>query len=196
MPRILRILNRFNLGGPSYNAAYLTKYLGQEFETLLIGGLKNDDEDSSEFIFHNFGVTPLIIEEMRRPLNLLEDRKAYKRIRKIIAEFQPDIVHTHAAKAGALGRMAAFSKKVPVVVHTFHGHVFHSYFGRAKTEMFKLFERRMSARTDAIVAISETQKRELTLDHRICDEDKVHVIPLGFDLDRFQQDRDEKRKAF
>ena len=106
MPKVLRIINRFNLGGPTYNAAYLTKYLSPDFETLLIGGMKDETEESSEFILENLGLNYRVIPEMKRTINPLNDLSAFNKIKKIIQEFQPDIVHTHAAKAGALGRRA------------------------------------------------------------------------------------------
>lgn len=133
---------------------------------------------------------------MKRSINPLNDYKAYKEIRKIIREFKPDIVHTHASKSGALGRLAAIKENVPVIVHTFHGHVFHSYFSGITTSIFKRVERYLAKRSSAIVAISEIQKTELCDVHKICLREKMEVIPLGFDLDRFQQNRDEKRKAF
>src|SRR5271170_4972978 len=102
MPKVLRIINRLNLGGPTYNAAYLSKFLGPEFETLLVSGMKDETEESSEFILEKLGLDVLHIPEMYRDLNPLRDYGAYKRIRKIIAQFRPDIVHTHAAKAGAV----------------------------------------------------------------------------------------------
>lgn len=194
--RILRIINRFNLGGPTYNVAYLSKYISSEFETLLIGGAKDETEESSDFIVNNLGLHPFIIEEMRREIDLKQDFAAYKKIKKIIQEFQPDIVHTHASKAGTLGRLAAHSCDVPVIVHTFHGHVFHSYFGKLKTTFYKNIERFLAKRSTAIIAISEKQKEELTRIHHICREDKVMVIPLGFDLSKFQNDQQEKRKTF
>src|SRR6188768_3818801 len=108
MPRVLRIINRLNLGGPTYNAAYLSKYLAPEFETMLVAGIKEKDEESSEFIVEEMDLKPVFIPEMRREINLLNDRKAYLKIKKLIGEFKPDIVHTHAAKAGTLGRLAAW----------------------------------------------------------------------------------------
>jgi len=126
MKRILRIINRFNLGGPTFNAAYLTKYLYPEYETLLIGGIHEEHEESSEFILNSLGIKAIVIPEMRRSINGLSDYQAYLKIKKIINNFNPHIVHTHASKAGMLGRKAAFDTNVPVVVHTFHGHVFHS----------------------------------------------------------------------
>lgn len=196
MPRILRIINRFNLGGPAYNVAYLTKYLAPEYETLLIGGDKEPDEESSLFIFKEMGIEPLVIKEMNRSVNFLQDIKAYYRIKKIIKEFKPDIVHTHAAKAGALGRLAAYNCKVPIIVHTFHGHVFHSYFGRLKTTIYKNIERFLAKKTTTIIAISERQKQELCIEHKIAPLEKTKVIPLGFDLLKFSENQEEKRKAF
>tara|TARA_B100000809_G_scaffold266684_1_gene330704 strand:+ start:21 stop:1223 length:1203 start_codon:yes stop_codon:yes gene_type:complete len=194
--KVLRIINRFNLGGPTFNAAYLTKYLEPEFETLLVGGIKYEEEESSEFILEKLGLTPIVIPEMKRSINFKEDKKAYRKLIKIIEDFQPDIVHTHASKAGTLGRLAAAKCKVPVIVHTFHGHVFHSYFGKAKTLFYKTIERRLARKSTKIIAISDIQKKELWKEHRICKEEKLAVIPLGFDLDRFQENIEEKRKSF
>ncbi|HIN40530.1 MAG TPA: glycosyltransferase family 1 protein [Flavobacteriales bacterium] len=196
MPKVLRIINRFNLGGPTFNAAYLTKYLAPEFETKLVGGSKDDSEDSSEFIVRNLGIEPVIVPEMKRSINLKNDFTAYKKIYQIIKEFKPDIVHTHASKAGTLGRIAAIRLNVPVIVHTFHGHVFHSYFGSAKTLLYKTIERYLSRKSTKIIAISELQKKELSEIHKICPPDKIDVIPLGFDLDRFRENTETKRIWF
>lgn len=196
MPKVLRIINRFNIGGPTYNAAYLTKYLSDDFETLLVGGQKDISEDSSEFILNQLGLKPIIIPEMKREINFKNDRIAYQKIKQIIEEFKPDIVHTHASKAGAIGRLAAHNMKVPVIIHTFHGHVFHSYFGKAKTKAYKKIEQYLAKRSSSIVAISTIQKNELSEDHNICAKEKIKVIPLGFDLDRFNENKTLKRKTF
>lgn len=196
MPRILRIANRFNLGGPTYNVAYLTKYISPEFETLLLGGEKDDTEEGSEHILEDLGIKPIIIPEMKREVSVADDRAAYLKIKKIIQDFKPDIVHTHASKAGTLGRMAAFSTNVPVVVHTFHGHVFHSYFGKLKTEFYKNVERYLALRSSKIIAISEKQKEELSQVHKICPAKKIEIIPLGFDLNKFNENKEENRKKF
>lgn len=196
MPRILRIANRFNLGGPTFNVAYLTKYLPSDYETLLIGGDKEENEASSSHILQDLGIEPIIIPEMKRELSPGLDWNAYRKVKRIIRDFKPDIVHTHAAKAGAIGRQAAYDLKVPAIVHTFHGHVFHSYFGNLKTEFYKSVERNMAKKSSAIVAISEIQKQELSEIHRICESSKLHVIPLGFDLSRFDTDMNQKRSEF
>lgn len=196
MPRVLRIINRFNLGGPTYNAAYLSRYLSSDFETMLIGGIKEDSEESSEYIVRNLGLEPVLIPEMRRSLNPTNDFVAYRKISKIIKEFKPDIVHTHASKAGTVGRMAAARQNVPVVVHTFHGHVFHSYFNSAKTRVILNIEQGLAEQTSKIIAISEKQKEELSQTFKIAPPEKFEVIPLGFDLSRFRENNDEKRLAF
>ena len=196
MPRILRILNRFNLGGPTYNAAYLSKYMPSEFETLLIGGQKAESEASSLHITEDLGLDPIVIPTMLRELNPKKDYESYLKIKEIIADFKPDIVHTHASKAGALGRLAAINSDVPHLVHTFHGHVFHGYFNPVKTKMYKTVERYLAKKTDRIVTISNIQKTELGVEHRICPLDKIEVIPLGFDLDRFQVNQEENRNTF
>lgn len=196
MPRILRILNRFNLGGPTHNAAYLTRYLEPEFETLLVGGSQEATEEGSHHILSSLGVKPMILPELQREVAPWRDRGAYRRIKKLIRDFKPDIVHTHAAKAGAVGRMAAADLGVKAIVHTFHGHVFHSYFGPVRTALYKNIERYLARRSSRIVAISDLQRNELVDEHRICDADKVSVIPLGFDLSRFQEGQASKRALF
>jgi len=196
MPRVLRIINRFNLGGPTHNAAYLTRYLPSDYETLLVGGSQEATEEGSHHILRNLGIEPVILPELQREVAPWRDRGAYTRIKKLIKEFKPDIVHTHAAKAGAVGRMAAADLGVKAIVHTFHGHVFHSYFGPVRTALYKNIERFLARRSSRIIAISEKQKHELVDEHRITKADKVSVIPLGFDLSRFQADQAVKRALF
>ncbi len=196
MPKILRIINRLNLGGPTYNAAYLTKYLAPEFETMLVAGVRLGSEESSEFIVQSMGINPVYIPEMHRELSLINDFAAYRKIKSILRDFKPDIVHTHAAKAGTLGRLAAIACKTPVILHTFHGHVFHSYFSPAKTRLFIQIEKYLASRSSAIIAISEMQKDDLCNRFRICKPEKCEVIPLGFDLERFALNREINRKEF
>ena len=196
MPRVLRILNRLIIGGPLLNAAYLTRYLPPEFETLLVVGEKEDHEHDAGFITDQLGIKPMYVPEMGRSISPRKDYKAYNRIKEIIKKYKPDIVHTHAAKPGAVGRLAAENLKVPVIIHTYHGHVFHSYFNSIKTRFIIATERWLAKRTDAIIAISPQQMKELTKDFNIAPEEKFRIIPVGLDLEKFQQDSGTKRKKF
>ncbi len=191
--KVLRIINRFNIGGPTYNATFLTAFLGDDFETMLVGGMPEEGESDSLYILEKYNVTPFLMKEMVRKPSLKNDKAAYRKIKDIIEEFKPDIVHTHASKAGALGRKAAASCRVPIILHTFHGHVFHSYFGKLKTMIFKQIERNLAKKSDVIIAISNIQKEELTKIHRICNEEKVKVVPLGFDLQNFKDKKEKER---
>ena len=121
------LLHNFESIAPSFN----------DFETKLCGGQHEKHEGDSLFIPLQYGLEPQIIDVLERNVNFSNDRKALKAIRRIILEYKPDVVHTHASKAGALGRYAAYKEKVPVIVHTFYGHVFHSYFGKLKTVLIR-----------------------------------------------------------
>jgi glycosyltransferase involved in cell wall biosynthesis len=195
--RILRIMHRINIGGPTHHAGYLTKYLNNdEFETLLISGIINKDEESGEHILNEIGVKVEYVKNMGRSINLLKDIKSYFEIKGIIKKFRPHIVHTHAAKSGTLGRLAAISENIPLIIHTFHGHVFHSYFGKFKTKIYLLIERYLAKKSDKIIAISKEQKEELVNKFSICPNEKIEIIQLGFDLSKFSKNSEFKRKSF
>ena len=191
--KILRIINRFNIGGPVYNAILLSAYMTEEYDTLLIGGLPEKNEENSTYIAEKYGVNPLLISEMQREPNFKNDRKALKKLKEIILTYQPDIVHTHASKAGALGRKAAFDCAVPIVVHTYHGHVFHSYFNWWKTKLYQAIEKRLAKKTTGIIAISELQKNDLALKYKICELEKIEIINLGLDLGPFNENKTDNR---
>jgi glycosyltransferase involved in cell wall biosynthesis len=170
--------------------------MAPEFETMLVIGGKDDHEQDADHLTANLGLSPVVVPEMVRQISPVNDGIAYKKITRLIEKFRPDIVHTHAAKSGLLGRLAADACKVPVIVHTFHGHVFHSYFSKWKTNTFINIERYLAKRSTGIIAISELQKNELTNIYKICPPEKMQIIPLGLDLDKFQQYQDAKRAEF
>lgn len=196
MPKIILIINRLIIGGPIHNVAYLTKYLSPEYEAFLMGGKEEKGEKNAGILLREQGIEPIIIPDMHRPIHFLKDWHAYNKIRSFIREFRPDIVHTHASKAGTLGRMAAVKEKVPVIIHTFHGHVFHSYFSKPATFVYEKIEQWLATKTTKIIAVSQSQKQELSQVYKICKPEKIEVIPIGFDLDKFQQNKDGKRKSF
>jgi glycosyltransferase involved in cell wall biosynthesis len=196
MPRVLRILNRLIIGGPALNATYLTKYMAPDFDTTLVIGGKDDHEQDADHITDNLGIEPIIIPEMKRSIHPINDGQAYRKVKELINKIKPDIVHTHAAKSGVIGRMAADACKVPVIVHTFHGHVFHSYFNKLTSSTFIHIERYLAKRSSGIIAISKSQKDELCNTYKICPEEKVNIIPLGLDLDKFRIGFTGKRATF
>ena len=141
--KILRILNRFNVGGPVYNATYLTKYLNSDlYETLLIGGKPEKHEQSADYILNELEVSFKQLKFMRRAISPLFDLISLIQIIIIIYKFKPHIIHTHAAKSGLLGRLASmlYYKKVRLV-HTYHGNVFEGYFSNFKNNILIFIER-------------------------------------------------------
>ncbi|MEK9149539.1 MAG: glycosyltransferase, partial [Candidatus Desantisbacteria bacterium] len=130
------------------------------------------------------GIDLIFLPELGRELHPLRDIITFLKLFWIIRKIKPDIVHTHTAKAGAVGRLAAWLAGVGVIIHTFHGHVLHSYFSPAKTKLFILIERLLARITDKIIVLTESQKREI-LGFGIGKENKFSVIPLGLELDKF-----------
>lgn len=194
--RILRILNRLNIGGPIYNAVYLTEYLSPEFETTLAAGSYYESEGDSSYIAKERGINPVVVPNMVRPIRPIPDFKAYRFLRRLIRELKPDIVHTHGNKSGAVGRLAAAHERVPVIVHTIHGNYFQGYFSAPVLRVLLEVERYLGRKSHAIIAISQLQKRELADQFRVAPADKIRVIPNGFELGRFSEDFETKRAAF
>ncbi len=198
MPKILTVLNRLNVGGPSYIVAFLAKYLNPNYESHILAGYKEPNEGNSEYIMQDMGLSYEYVPNMFRSINFSKDKEAYRFIKKAITQYKPDIVHTHAAKAGALGRFAAYySKEKPkAIVHTYHGNVFDGYFSPIKTKVILSIERFLAKRSDAIIAISDQQKDDLVNRFKIAPANKIHVIRLGFDLEKFADNTAEKRRKF
>jgi GT2 family glycosyltransferase/glycosyltransferase involved in cell wall biosynthesis len=189
--KILRIVSRLNVGGVSIHVATLTQKTNKErFETRLVSGARSPDEGDMGYLFQNTGTPVCVIPELQRAINPLKDLVAFLKIFKFIVRERPDIVDTHTAKAGAIGRLAALSYRMTGgrkvrLVHTFHGNVLEGYFGPTVTLLFKAIERLMAFFTDAVIAISQTQKDELVNSHRIAGPEKISIIKLGFDLRSF-----------
>ena len=194
--KILRILNRFNVGGPIYNAAYLTKYINKEvYETLLIGGKHESHEQSAEYILNGLDVSFKQLKFMRRAISPLFDLISLIQIIIIIYKFKPHIIHTHAAKSGLLGRLASllYYKKVRLV-HTYHGNVFEGYFSNFKNNILIFIERFLAKKSTKIIAISKLQSHDLIYKYKICEKEKIEIVPLGFDLNRFTENKSLKRE--
>ena len=194
--KVLRILNRFNVGGPVYNATYLTKFLNTDlYETLLIGGEPEKHEQSADYILNDLEVSFRKLRLMRRAISPIFDLISLIQIIIIIYQYKPNIIHTHAAKSGLLGRLASlfYYKKVKVV-HTYHGNVFEGYFSNFKNRILLFVERFLAKKSTKIIAISKLQSQDLIYKYKICEKEKIEIVPLGFDLHRFTENINSKRK--
>ncbi|MBI4469753.1 MAG: glycosyltransferase [Acidobacteria bacterium] len=192
--RILRIIDRLNVGGPTKHVAWLSAGLaGEQFQTTLVAGSVPENEGDLSSFARSLGVEPVIIPEMSREISFKDFTVLVKLIR-LLHSIKPAIVHTHKAKAGALGRLATLIYRWSTpsalwlqprrcrVIHTFHGHIFHSYYGRTKTRIFLAIERILARWcTNTIVAISREQQREIQEDFRVGRAEQFEVIPLGVD---------------
>ena len=159
--RVLRIIARMNVGGPAWQSSVLTRGLaGHGYETRLLAG--RVDEGEAAFVALRDPDLPVVdIEGLGRSVRIGGDLRAFVSICREIRRFRPHIVHTHTAKAGVLGRLAAFVNRVPVRVHTFHGHVLHGYFSPPVSRLVRLVERVLARGTTALVAVGERVRDEL-----------------------------------
>jgi GT2 family glycosyltransferase/glycosyltransferase involved in cell wall biosynthesis len=189
--KVLRIIARLNIGGPSIHVAMLTQGLEKNrFQSTLVAGRVSSQEGDMSYLFGDFDEKPIMIPELQREPRFIKDLKSLFQVLRIMSREKPDIVDTHTAKAGAIGRIAVFLHKLihrrnVRVVHTFHGHVFRGYFGKPRSLFFLWVERLLAKITDVIIAISESQKSELSSKYRIAPTRKFRVVPLGFDLAPF-----------
>jgi len=194
--RILRLIARLNIGGPAIHVSLLTQGIDPErFQSVLVTGKVSVNEGDMSYLADTYGIKPIIISDLQREISIVNDVMCLFRILRIINQEKPDIVHTHTAKAGTVGRIAVFIHNLIYrdkirVIHTFHGHVFHGYFGRIMSKMFILTERILAKITDIVIAISESQKNELVNKYRIAQASKVRVVKLGFDLEPFFSSKD------
>ncbi len=194
--RVVRIIDRLNVGGPAKHVTWLTAGLDPErFETTLLTGVVPESEGDMSYFARAAGVEPIVIEEMSRELSVGDVVVLFKILRELF-RLKPQIVHTHKAKAGAVGRVAATIYKwlTPSalrlrprglgVIHTYHGHIFHSYYGAAKTRLFIAIERALARFcADRIVAISERQRDEICCAYKVGRPEQFTVIPLGIGFD-------------
>jgi glycosyltransferase involved in cell wall biosynthesis len=183
---ILRIIGRLNVGGPAIHVVNLTAGLDpHRYRSLLVTGRENEAEGSMLDFALSHGVQPTVIPEIVTAFSLApRDARALVKLYILICREKPHIVHTHTAKAGFLGRVAARLAGVPVIVHTFHGHVLHGYYGPMKNELLRRVEQSLAWITDRLVTVSEQVKNEL-VGYGIAKAEKISVVPLGFDLDPF-----------
>jgi glycosyltransferase involved in cell wall biosynthesis len=184
--RVLRVIARLNVGGPALHVSQLAAQLDKRgYETTLVAGHVGAGEGSMEWVAEELGVRPLFIPALQREISPAADLPAVLELRRLIRELRPHVLHTHTAKAGAIGRMAAAlsgRSRPQVVVHTFHGHVLRGYFSPWKGAFFRQLERNLARFSDALIAVSPEVRDDLVR-LGVAPADKISVIRLGLDLD-------------
>jgi len=205
--KVIRIIARLNVGGPAKHVVWLTSGLRDAgFDTLLVTGKVPEGEEDMSYFADEMGVTPRYFAEMSREISL-NDAKTVWKLFRLFRQERPDIVHTHTAKAGTVGRTAGFLYRwlTPGVfigkprqckfVHTYHGHVFHSYYGRMRTRVFLAVERLLAKLvTDRLIVVSKQQSIEIGEKFRVGSSGQIRVIPLGLDLGLFADHASRRTK--
>jgi glycosyltransferase involved in cell wall biosynthesis len=184
--RILRVIARLNVGGPALHVSYLTRGLDERgYETTLVAGSVSEGEGSMDYAVREQGIEPVWVPQLQRDVEPGADLGAVRELRRLIRDLRPDIVHTHTAKAGAVGRLAAVSAgraRPRLLLHTFHGHVLRGYFDEGRTRGYRAVERGLARVSDALVAVSP-QVRDDLVELGVAPAERFEVIRLGLDLD-------------
>ena len=193
--RLVRVISRLNIGGPAIQAITLTDRLAPlGYETTLIRGREAPDEGNMDELAFRLGVRPVRIGSLQRNPGA-HDFSALVSLVRALRRRRPALVHTHAAKAGTLGRVAALlafpGRKRPVLVHTFHGHSLSGYFSNRRSSVFLAIERFLARRTDRLVAVSAEVRDDL-VELGVAPPERFTVVPLGFDLRAFHIDEPER----
>ena len=183
--RLVRVIARLNVGGPAIHVAVTTAGLRPDVETVLATGRVDAGEAEASGLLATYDVEPVRIRGLGRSVSPLDDLRAFASLLSLLRRVRPDVVHTHTAKAGAIGRVAARLAGVPHVVHTFHGHVFEGYFGAFGSRVVVAAERALARLADRIVAVSPEVGRDLTERFRIAPRGKVDVVPVGLPLGEY-----------
>lgn len=197
--RVLRFIARLNVGGPARHVVWLHEALAsgalaEEFTPLLVTGIVPPGEVDMGTFAAAHGVTPIVVPSVSREMSL-RDLIAIWDVWRLMVRLRPDVVHTHTAKAGSVGRLAGLLYRfcTPSIlllrprrckfVHTYHGHVFRHYYGATKTRLF-LFVERLLARlnTDRIIVLGEQQLREIRDTFAVGRPDQYAIVPLGIEL--------------
>jgi glycosyltransferase involved in cell wall biosynthesis len=197
--KVLRVIARLNVGGPALHVAYLTAGLaGRGYDTVLVAGTVARGEESMAFVAEQRGLRIETLDELHRDVAPLNDARAILQLARLIRRERPAILHTHTAKAGAVGRLAALlagDARPPVIVHTFHGHVLRGYFSAPTTVAFRLLERWLAKLTTTLIAVSPEVRDDLVR-LGVAPASKFRVVRLGVELkERVAADIGEREKT-
>lgn len=183
----MRVIARLNMGGPAHHVGFLSGLLDPErYETLLLHGEVGTGEASLSATADRFDVRRVTVPGLRPELRPRDDLRALRSLVRHVRAYRPDIVHTHTAKAGMLGRLAAVlgGRPRPIIVHTYHGHVLEGYFGPLQNAFYRTLERLLGLVSDVLIGVSTATVDDLVRLH-IARRSKFRVIPIGLDLDPF-----------
>src|SRR5262245_41351276 len=193
MPEVLRVVARLNVGGPARHAIRVAAPLAARgWHTLLVTGQATADEGDLADEARAAGLELQRLPELGRALAPLRDYSAWRALRRLVEARRPALVHTHTAKAGVVGRLAALRASLrapPALVHTYHGHVLDGYFARPVSAAFRRVEASLARRTDRLVAVSRSVRDELLRRHLVGRPEQWVVIPPGIDFERTAPDR-------
>ena len=197
--KVLRVIARLNVGGPALHVAYLTAGLAPRgYDTTLVAGTIARGEESMAFVADAHNVHVETLGDLHREISPVRDLRAIVQLAQLIRNERPTILHTHTAKAGAVGRIAALlarGARPPIVVHTFHGHVLRGYFGRVQTFGFRRLERWLARTSTSLVAVSPEVRDDLVA-LGVAPASKFTVVRLGIDLPgRVENDDAQRREA-
>jgi glycosyltransferase involved in cell wall biosynthesis len=183
--RIVHAIARLNVGGAALQVLELAAgQLQRGHEVLVVHGRLPEGEESMAYLAEERGVPTRYVDALRRELSLRRDIEAVLALRSILRQRRPEVLHTHAAKAGAVGRIAALSTRGaprPVRVHTFHGHVLRGYFGSGSERAFTLVERLLARTTPALIAVSPEVRDDLVA-LGVARAERFAVVRYGFDF--------------
>ena len=183
--KVLQIITRLNIGGTASHVIIITHELNKiGYKVILVKGTEGKSEGDMMDFAEAKGVEPYVIPRLGREVGFRNDIVAFYKIYRLIKKEKPKIVHTHTAKAGALGRIAAWLAGVPVILHTFHGHVLTGYFGRVKSWVFIQVEKMLALISTKLIIVNDEIKKEL-IDMGIGEKEKFEVVPAGLELKPF-----------
>ncbi|MBC7720774.1 MAG: glycosyltransferase [Pedobacter sp.] len=195
--KVLVILNRLDIGGTSINTIPLISLMKQNFTVKILYGEKDSENGIVQYFrtqYPNLVLTP--IKSLQKRKSFISLLKAYLQISKEIKWFKPTIVHTHGSLSGIIGRFSAKNNNVSVIVHTYHGHFFHSYFSTATTKLIIVLEQIIAKFTDKIIVLSGQQKEDIVNNYKITTGSKTTIIPLGIHQQYFSNQSTQKRVFF
>ena len=193
--KVLRVMARFNLGGPAQQISSLMTHLDPKLfeQKLIVGFCAQDEIDYSEIRKLEFKVETN--KYLGRKINLFSDLFALVSIVKTYYKFKPDVVHSHTAKAGVICRVARifyFGKLS--LVHTYHGHLLYGYFNRFQTQLVVILEKILGLISSKLVAVGFRVKNEL-VDAGIAKSEKIVVIPPGICFLNIKDDSEVSSKS-